>query len=609
MKLRTTLAVVALGLLAWLAIRLLGDPPRPPAARQALVDPQRLAAWEQIDLKLLGGSHLRLERKPGGGVDVRFGAEEGGASLAYRDVADLDRVKDLLGALRDGWREALEGSSEDDVLRLGLASPRYALTLRGGGGETTLQWGNDDPTGSGIFGRVTGEPELFRTGREVANLLDENLRSFRSPIVVPFDSFQISEIVLTLFPEDPALPASVLTAVREGGLRDWRLLQPRSLPADPEACRTLAHLCSQLRVSAFMTQSWTQPIRDLSGLPDQPRASLTISAGDALIHLSIGKEIDERGYSVTCEQRDPELCFTVHKAALDRILATTVDSLRPRRLWPRIESVLVGARCDLADGTPVWRVEREALHPGGAWRAAVPFVGPVNVARGRHSFGQIVAELDRVEIAEFLPPETPFTPEARLTLQWKADPVLPVAVVEIARDGARTLVRDPRQPGELFAVGPRLGALIEEDLELYRDPVFLPRAAWELKTVRLRLLAGDGRVLEVARPDTNKPYQGAAGTPADAVPRLQSAAAELWDMPCTRYVRRAEVLGAQGAADPFATVACELTLTALDDEVKLIVSGGDEAPEGGLYCRLEPRLPADLWLVIPRATLQSLLRL
>ncbi len=609
MKLRTTLAVVVLGLLAWVAIKLLGDPPAPPAARAPLIEAALLNEWEQLDVMLLSGSQFRLERRPGGGVMIRFGSDgEDGLHLDFTDAADLDRTKELLQALRDGWREPLVGTA-DDQMRAGVLAPRTAITVRGGGREVSLRFGNDDPAGNGILAYDSTTQSLFRTGRQVANLFDANLKVWRDRAVFPFDPFGITEIELRRDPPDPELPAELITAVRGGGLRDWRLVQPRSLIADPEACRAIAQQCSLLRIQNFISQKWRKDVHDVSGLPDHPIFTLTLSAGDALVQVKIGKYMDGPGYPAVCEQRDPNLCFTIEKEGVERLLAVTVDSLRPRRLFPRMESMLVGLRCDLADGTAKWRVEREALHPAGRWNIAVPFVGPANPARGSDSFGQVVADLDRVEVASFLPADTPFTPEARITLQWKADPVLPVASFEIARDGERTLLRDPKQPSELFAVGPWLGTLIDLDLQRCRELVFWPRDEWSPRLLHWRLVVAGRDTIEAIRPDTNTPVAAGPTTPPLAVPDLTSATEELLGKPCVRYVRASEVMATKDAVDPFRTLAFELWLDTVDRSERLLVSSGAEAPEGGLYCKLSPRLPDDVWMVMPRAALERLLRL
>lgn len=613
MKLRTTLAVVVLGLLAWLAIHLLGDPPAPPATRAPLVDAELLAQWEEIDLLLLSGSRLRLARRAGGIVDLHYGEDgaSGEAAFANSDAADIEALRALLGALKDSWREPLVGSP-DDELRSGLKSPRMAIVLRGAGRELSIRYGNDDPTGNEILaaaGASGSDEAVFRTGKQVPNLLEQNLRQWRERRAFPLDPMTITEFEFAFYPPDPAEPPEVIRAVRAGGLRDWRIVQPRSLIADPEACGSVARRLALLKIENFIASKRTQQVHDVTGLPDQPQATVTVAAGEFNLVLKVGKLLEGQGYTASCDQRNPELYFTVNQAALADLFATRLDSLRPRRLWQRMESIVVSVRCDRPDDTPMWMVERQGQHPNGAWKIERPFQAPANPGRGRNSFGQVVADLDQVEIVEFLPGTTPFTPEGKLTLMWHAPPVLPTATFEIGRDGARTLVRDPKQPGELFAVKGRLLELLDLDLELYRDLVFLPKDEWAPRLVRWRLVKPGGVVVEAVRPDTNHAPGPGPDTEPLAVATLTAEANAVLGAPCVRYARRATVLAVPGAVDPFLRPAFELWLATADRETKLIVGGGPETEDGAIWCRLEPQLPADTWMAVARPTLERLLQL
>jgi hypothetical protein len=611
MKLRTTLLVVVVGVIAWLAIKLLGDPPAPPPSRMPLVEAELLGRFEQIDVQLLTGSRFRLERQAGGGIAIRFGIDgDTSEQLPFSDVANLEQVKDLIQALRDSWREPLAGGI-DDQLKAGLVSPRFAVTVRAGGQETVLRYGNDDPAGGGILACAgpRGQEQLFRTSRQVANLLDSNLINWRDHRVFPVDPFGVTQIEIVRHPEDPDAPVEVLTAVCGGGMRDWRIVQPRSLMADPEACRALAQQLSLLKIERFVSQKWREGVDTITGLPDQPRWTVTVAAGEQFRVVQIGKNLEGQGYAATCEQRDPNLCFTIPKAALDPILKTPVDSLRPRRLFPRLGTALVSLRCDQPDGTPIWLVEKQEQHENGAWIIQRPFVARANAALGANSFGQVVADLARLEIEEFMPAGTPFTPEAKLGLRWNVGPAFETRSYEIARDGARTLLRDPAQPGELFAVAKGVGAWIDLDLELGRDLVFLPADEWDQRVVRWRLVVAGRETLEVARADSNAVFQAVGSTEASMVPTLTGEAAQVVGKPCLRYVRRARAQAETKEADPFRKVAFELIVDTPDRQQRLVVGGSADSPDGGLYCKLTPALPDDVWLVVPRVTLERLLRL
>ena len=621
----TLLALVVIGAAAWLAIRMLGEPRKPVAARAPLVPEELVNNWDEIDLDLLSDQDLRIVREPGV-VKIRFGSSPASPKkLMYSDAVDQERLVDLLRALRDSVREPLSGSPED-LLRAGLDPPRFHLTIRRTGGgdspaqreEVALGFGNDDPTGTGILARCYTDGTVFRTSRQVANLLSFNLRDWRSKTVFGVDPLGINQIDVIHYPPDG--DPELLTVVREGP-RTWRIAHPSSLKGDAQACSGLAQQLSLLKIETFVAMEFSKDVVKVTGFPDHPEWSIQVSSDSrqAPIELVVGGFLEGQGYSCLLPQRGESMVFTIAKDRLDPILHAEVDSLRPRRLFPRIDQSLVHLECQDAAGATRWQVEREAKSPRGKWMIQKPFEARANGGQGSGSFAQVVVELDRTEVDAFLPQGTPFTKEATLVLQWpnEAAPgaqVLMKTELEIERDAERqrTLVRDPSRPDELFAVSPRLGALIDLDLELCRDRTIFPDAKEFLPKIKSWKLVAPGRdPIECARGD-NQVVEAVGSTPGEMVPKLQSAAGELLGQPCSGYVRARSVLGKPGAVDPFATTLLELTLETYEGGPEtLVVSGApdrDQSPDG-VYCKLVPRLPDDVWMIVPRSLFGRLIEL
>jgi glucose-6-phosphate 1-dehydrogenase len=119
-----------------------------------------------------------------------------------------------------------------------------------------------------------------------------------------------------------------------------------------------------------------------------------------------------------------------------------------------------------------------------------------------------------------------------------------------------------------------------------------------------QLLARDGRRwrrIEVFRPDLNSTPVAEKGTDASMVPKLTPAAAALYGAACESYVPLKDVPG-----DPFTHPAFKLTLTTKEGAETLTVgAGGTDV----FYCRLSPRLPDDVVMVVRRALLQNLIDL
>jgi hypothetical protein len=614
----TLLVMVLIGGGAWVALRMLGEPPKPVSARQPLVPQELLTSWDQIDLDLLSDQNLRIVREPGAFV-IHFGSDEKGNRLMHKDEVDMERLQALLLALHDSFREPLQGSAED-LLRAGLDPPRYHLTIRRGEGaskeEVALGFGNDDPTGQGILARCYTDKTVFRTGKQVANLLELNLRDWRSRVVFTIDPMVVDQINVVKYGKGQGSTDQVLTAVKQGP-RTWRLTQPRDLRADPNTCQSLARQAALLEIETFVSEAWSKQTAPTE-LPDDPSWELQISEGPRTQQLVIGKLLPGQGYPCTMPQRDPNMCFTVKPEALAPLLQIDPDKLRPKRLFPNVEKSMVGLKCLAADGKSTrWFVEKEAQHPAGHWIIKVPFEGRANEGKGNGSFAQVVAELNRYEVEAFLPPDTPFEPEAILALQWnELDPSQKRLLVDrsflIARDPehGRTLVRDPEQPGELFAMHAKLGDLPDLDLQLFRDRQIFPKD-YSPKVRRTVLSAPDHATLELEKASDAAAAEPKGATLGSDVAPLQSAVSGLWNQYCAGYVRAKTVLSKPGAADPFAKIAFELTLTTAEGTETLTVSGAppsEQAPEG-IYCKLTPRLPDDVWMVVERPTLEPFFRM
>jgi len=611
MRLRTTLIVLLLGLLAALAIWKLGPERRKAETRTPLAAPELLDRWDEIELHLYSDERFKLMREPGGGVSLRFGRERtGGPDFFYKDPADLDRVDMLVNAVRQSVREPLQGDS-DDLLRMGLDPPRCGVKIKTGERVLDLGFGIDDPAGAGVLARSAGEKQVFRTGAVVRDLLKAaNLDQWRSRTVFGVDPIAVTSISIARFdPKDPARN-EYITVDREGGVQNWRLKEPRSLLADAQACASLAQQLSVMRVQNFLSQTLNgrspddEQVRKVTALPDRPLMTVTVAAGPHATVLSVGSYVQNQGYAAVLDRRGADTCFALRKEDVDPLLELKVDSLRPRRLFPRIETTLVG----LTKGSPdekvvAWRFARQGDVPAGKWEIVEPFHALANEGKGDGSFAQMIVELDRVEVLEFLDPKTtPFEPQALLELKYFSRPITREDKFQVALAGGRALVRDPSRPDELFAVKGKLAELLHLDKDLFRDRLVFPRQdEMSRKVLRWRFETKQGPVIEVYRPDLNSTPVAEAGTDASMVPKLTPAAAALYGAACESYVRLKEVPG-----DPFAHPDFKLTLTTKEGSETLTVgAGGTDV----FYCRLSPRLPDDVVMVVRRALLQSLLDL
>jgi hypothetical protein len=459
-----------------------------------------------------------------------------------------------------------------------------------------------------VLARSAGEGTVFRTGSQVMSVLKAyNQDDWRSRTVFGLDPIGVTEIAITRF--DPTNPKNnVYIDARRESAREWRLKQrdPKpSLMADAQACQSLAQQLSVIRIQHFVSQKWDPTVTKVTGLPEAPFMQVTVANGPAALTLDLGNFINGHGYSALLHERGEAICFTLKKEEIDPIVALTIDSLRPHRLFPRIENTLVGLKKLAADGkTTAWSFCRQSESLRGKWEVREPFQALAHEGKGSGSFAQTVVDLDRVAVSEFLDPKTPFTPEAQLELTTRDDQLKPVFTLAVARAGERTLVRvlSPARPDELFAVSGKLAEILALDPELYRDlSIFPGDKAFAARVNHWKLTAPANVAFEVNKPEQKLSPVAVAPTPDEIVPKLTAAASELLGAPALRYVRLKDVPG-----EPFAKEVLRLTIGTKDGEETLIVGGAGDTE---FYCRMTPRLHDDVLMVIPRTTLQRLLDL
>jgi uncharacterized protein DUF4340 len=617
MKLRTTLIVLLIGVAAWFGIEWLGPTRVTPETKPLLVPKEYVDQWDEIEMKLWSGERQKLVKEPGNAVMLRFGQESRtGDPFVYRDPADPSRVAALLGALIDSRREYLAGGGDHDVkMRVGLDPPRCYVILRAQGKpELDLGFGNDDPSGGGVLACAAGEERVFRTGGQVMSVLKSfNQVDWRSRTVFGLEPTGVTEIAITRF--DPKNPdKNVYIDARRESAREWRLKQPGSKPslmADAEACQSLAQQLSLMRVASFISQKFDKQVREATGLPDLPFLQVTVASGPTAITLDVGNYLGgNNGYAALLPLRGAETCFVLKKEEIEPLVTLTADSLRERRLYPRIENYLIGLKRTTPDGaTTAWSFGRQGDSPRGRWEIRAPFHALAHEGKGSGCFAQIVADLDnKVSVEEFLDPATPFTPEMQLELVWRNEQVVDRRLLAVARSGERTLVKVlfPPRPDELFAVGGALAAILDLDPQLYRDRAIFPGdKAFAARVVHWKLTAPGGVALEARREDLKSTPQPVGGTDVKKVPTLTAAAGTLFGLPCSGYVRATSVAG-----EPFAKETFRLAIGTKEGEEtreETLIVGSEEA--NVFYCRLSGRQPDEVLMLVPRERLAELLRL
>ena len=617
MNLRTTMTLLlVLGLAAGAAWFLRdGDEPAE-NVRQPLVPDELLADLEWIEFQLLSGEVMKLVRESGNHFVMEFGRRPGGDQLLYRDWIDPVRRDQLLQAITSMWREAMEGEADDDnLLRLGLSRPRYRLKARGAGREVEIRFGADDPSTEGVLmAHQVGQSSIFRTGRQLGNVLELNLENFRDRRVFTLDPRTLDEIDILVQSDTSGDPEAGLEAHRVRAVRD-RMGRFRveaesgsgDLRADESKVRGLAQRLTALQVISFKAQDFSnEDLSRLTGFPDHSCATISLRSGDVVQVLDVGLELNDDQVSARSLFRDPECTTTVDAHEIRRILATSTDDLRWKRLTPAIESSLVALRSSaLPPGEArrvAWEIRRRGDHPRGEWEWHEPFAAPANELAGDRSWPQVVVELDRYEIEDFLDPdEEEFRATRVLDLYWKSGEIIVDLELSLLDDGERILGRASDRPGELFLLPRGLWDLAGLEPVEYRDPRIWPDdKTVENRIRRYRLSARGGLHAELVK-ERGRGAEPLPGTDSEWTTRLTSMVhGYLFGCTAERVLPASGVVDA-GLEEPLFEVELEI-----EDGEPLRVRVGAPYDDQSFYAEVSPGFDGMI-TVLPRSRLEEFL--
>ncbi len=602
----TTLILAVLAIGAFFYIRTLGDPPVETAVAEPLIPEEILAGVQEIECMLFSREVLKLEREPGGHFIMRFGRNSRGEQWLYQDEVRQALVAQLLRALEDSTRTlTLEGEpTEDDLLRTQLEPAKYWIAVRSEQAECRIHFGSDVPGTFDIYARVEGENSLFQTGRQVPNILEYNVQDWRETQVFDFDPLTVNEVEVVRYQGDEE--PEVLVAVREGS-RNWRIHEPRILQADSGTLQSLVHQACNLQIVRFLGQDLLNPkLSEMTGIPDSPRGYVLLKSGAFAQTLEVGFKYDDEETAARLLDRDENLTLALDAEALQRVFEVDFESLRSRVFTPAIESTTVMLEAKSPSGDTQWHAERTGLHPRGDWSFTVPFERSVHEGVAPHSWPQVVAEFDRLEIQEFLGPDYPFEPEIVLTVQWLAGQIRRDLSLEVMREGDRVLARASDQAGEVVVAQDKLRDIAFLDPRLHQDRLVLPAHDEYLpKATKFLFEPTDGRTIHLKKKPGANPPEAVLDT-HDEGALLTSAVSNLYGYPAV------ELLPEESVSDSgFDSSRFRLTLASRPKESQpdqeVVITVGGEGPRG-FYCRVEPTFPG-LLVVIERNRLQDLLDL
>jgi len=139
---------------------------------------------------------------------------------------DADAVNGVVSTMTGLTWERLVEDKAANLAPFGLATPALQVSVTGKDNKTTtLQIGEDTPTGGAWYAKLDGDPRVFSISGGVKGGVDKNWRDLRDQRLITSDDQKLSRVELA---------AGKTPAAEFGrtGDSEWQILKPRPLRAD-----------------------------------------------------------------------------------------------------------------------------------------------------------------------------------------------------------------------------------------------------------------------------------------------------------------------------------------------------------------------------------------
>lgn len=138
---------------------------------------------------------------------------------------DQDAVNNISSTLASFNTDRLVEEKAADLTPFGLNSPSLVVTVtRKDGKKEKLLFGEETPTGSGVFAKLENDPRVFTVATWNKSNFDKTYRDLRDKRLLTFDSDKLSRVELNA--------KNQTIEFGKNNQNEWQILKPRPLRAD-----------------------------------------------------------------------------------------------------------------------------------------------------------------------------------------------------------------------------------------------------------------------------------------------------------------------------------------------------------------------------------------
>ncbi|MDZ7723458.1 MAG: DUF4340 domain-containing protein [candidate division KSB1 bacterium] len=203
-----------------------------------------------------------------------------------RTRGDKNAIESVIGLFERANQERVVSSNPDDYQKFGLAPPSASFILVHASGTDTIYVGDESPTGSFVFARQSGSPDVFLTTTTLKNNAEKELFDLRDKKALGFDKNTIHSLTLNN-------RHGRFVLKRNAGA--WQLVQPGEYETAQSDVRTLVNRLSSENVNEYVNES-PESLRAYGLADPSMRVTVTFRNG-ASKSLMIGNQKGKEYYA------------------------------------------------------------------------------------------------------------------------------------------------------------------------------------------------------------------------------------------------------------------------------------------------------------------------
>jgi hypothetical protein len=202
--------------------------------------------------------------------------------------ADPDAATMLAAVLFSVFADQTIEDNPSDLASFGLANPPLRVhVLEKDGKQVDLAIGDDTPTNSGAYAKVSGDPHVYTVASSVKTNLDKTVNDLRDKRLLIFDSDKLTRVKLA--GKGPA-PAIVFG---KNGQNEWQIVEPRPLRADSGQVDALVGKLRDAKMD--LTMAPDEAAKKFTAAPTVAVAQVVDSSGSQT--LEVHKDKDNNCYA------------------------------------------------------------------------------------------------------------------------------------------------------------------------------------------------------------------------------------------------------------------------------------------------------------------------